>query len=647
MRYIGAKTNLLSEIENFLIPKTSTSDETLMDVFAGTNAVGRHFADRFSIISNDNLRFSYLDALSYLEGPQEINFETLKENLNADPVAFLNEFKEGAPNKESEYYHHAFSSPDGACYLTQENAKRVGLVRGKIAEWADQSLLNKYEEAYLVTALIRAVSSVSNTTGTYGAFLKHWDPRALKPLRLSPQKLISYEKAHYAHNLDVSEYIAEVSADIAYVDPPYNNRQYASNYHLIENIARNEQPDVKGVTRIFDWSALRSDFSQKRKAASAIEGLVEGLKAEHLVFSYNTEGIVPVKDLIKIIEANCLTGTVELLEIPYRKYQSKIPSNSKDLKEVLIYGRLGKRPRRERPAETVHRSSLSQYKHDQELVKSPVNYVGGKYRLLPQILPLFPKNIGTFVDLFSGGANVGINVNANQHWFNDMNFRVNEMFRTFQKSDTGDLVNRIENIIDEWGLSKENEKSFLQFRAHYNRDPEPLALYVLAAYSYNYQFRFNSRHEFNNPFGRNRSHFSSRMKGNLVKFCERLHSLDAKFLDGYFDDLDTSSLGPQDFVYADPPYILSTGSYNDGSRGFKNWTELEEAKLYKLLEELSERNIRWALSNVLEHKGVRHRQLEDFIESNNLNVHFLEYNYSNSSYNTVRKPSLEVLITNY
>src|SRR5699024_458178 len=150
-----------------------------------------------------------------------------------------------------------------------------------------------------------------------------------------------------------------------------------------------------------------------------------------------------------------------------------------------------------------------------------------------------------------------------------------------------------------------------------------------------------------NPFGRNRSHFSSRMKGNLVTFCERLHSLDATFLDGYFDDLDTSALRPQDFVYADPPYILSTGSYNDGSRGFKNWTESEESKLYKVLEGLSERNIPWALSNVLEHKGVRHRQLEDFIESNNLNVHFLEYKYSNSSYNTVRKPSSEVLITNY
>ncbi|WP_206122296.1 DNA adenine methylase, partial [Mammaliicoccus vitulinus] len=117
------------------------------------------------------------------------------------------------------------------------------------------------------------------------------------------------------------------------------------------------------------------------------------------------------------------------------------------------------------------------------MLKSPLNYVGGKYKLLPQIIPLFPNEIDLFVDLFSGGANVGINVEAKKYWFNDMNYKINEMFRFFSTQDPDELIYNIDEIITNWNLSKTNQEAFLAFRNYYNSNPSPINLYVLVAYS--------------------------------------------------------------------------------------------------------------------------------------------------------------------
>src|SRR5699024_5411841 len=137
--------------------------------------------------------------------------------------------------------------------------------------------------------------------------------------------------------------------------------------------------------------------------------------------------------------------------------------------------------------------------------KSPLNYIGGKYRLLKQILPLFPDEINTFVDLFSGGANVGINVNAKKHIFNDMNYKINELFRYFAQQEPNDLVEKIKNRIEHFQLSKTNEKAYLDFRKMYNSNPNPLDLYILVSFSYNYQFRFINTYQFIIPIDHIRS----------------------------------------------------------------------------------------------------------------------------------------------
>ena len=282
-----------------------------------------------------------------------------------------------------------------------------------------------------------------------------------------------------------------------------------------------------------------------------------------------------------------------------------------------------------------------------KFIKSPFNYIGGKYRLLDQLVPLFPSDIETFVDIFSGGCNVGINVLAKKHLFNDMNTKLNEFFSFLQHKNPDDVIKSINSRIASYQLSKTNLEGFLQFRSDYNANPNPLDLYILVSFSYNYQLRFNNNLEFNNPFGKNRSHFSNNMEKNLHAFMTKLNELNAEFSTFFFEDFNYSQLSNKDFVYFDPPYLITTGNYNDGNRGFKNWDETEEFKLYALMDRLTHLGIRWALSNVLTHKGCEHAHLIKHVQLRGYQMNPLDFNYDNASYNSKKKGSHEVLITNY
>lgn len=281
---------------------------------------------------------------------------------------------------------------------------------------------------------------------------------------------------------------------------------------------------------------------------------------------------------------------------------------------------------------------------------SPMNYIGGKYKLLPQLLSLFPNNTNILVDLFCGGANVGINVPAKKVVFNDNLLYLIELYSTFCNQTTEEIINHIENRIAEYQLSLTNENGYKALRQLYNKQRNPLDLFVLVAYSFNHQIRFNNSHEFNNPFGRERSSFNPRMKSNLIAFVNRLQSKNASFTCLNFDDFDFSELTENDFVYADPPYLITTGTYNDGKRGFTGWNETQEQKLLDILSDIDKRGIKFALSNVLEHKGKSNDILHNWVNDNHYFVHHLTKNYSNSNYHTINRDKTatdEVLITNY
>jgi len=287
----------------------------------------------------------------------------------------------------------------------------------------------------------------------------------------------------------------------------------------------------------------------------------------------------------------------------------------------------------------------------QQRHKSPLNYIGGKYKLLPQILPLFPTKINNFVDLFCGGCNVGINVNANKFYFNDNLTYLIEMYKTFQMKSLDETLWHIEKRIDEFDLSLTNEDGYKKLREKYNTHKNPLDLFVLIAYSFNHQIRFNNSHGFNNPFGRERSSFNPTMRQNLENFIIEIKENDVNFSNLDFEDFDFDSFGDNDFVYADPPYLITCGTYNDGKRGFKGWSEKEERLLLEKLDDLDNRGIKFALSNVLKHKGKENEILNNWIDQNSkYKVNYLNFDYSNSNYQTIirhRSSTVEILVTNY
>ncbi len=277
-------------------------------------------------------------------------------------------------------------------------------------------------------------------------------------------------------------------------------------------------------------------------------------------------------------------------------------------------------------------------------LKSPLNYIGNKYKLLPQILPLFPKDINLFVDMFCGGLDVTINTTAKNKIANDINYFVIDIMKLFQDENIESLLKKIDKIILENNLSKDNKESYYKFRDKYNKDKDPLSLYVLVCYSFNYQFRFNSNLDYNNPAGTNRSSFNNNMRERLITFSAKLKGIELLSKD--FKDLNFSTLTKNDFVYADPPYRVSIGSYNDGKRGFEGWSLEDDLILFSMLDSLNERGIKFAMSNVFKNNGSENKELTNW--SKKYNIHYLDKCYSNSNYQRKRgEKTIEVLITNY
>lgn len=284
-----------------------------------------------------------------------------------------------------------------------------------------------------------------------------------------------------------------------------------------------------------------------------------------------------------------------------------------------------------------------------------MNYTGGKYKLLPQILPLFPTEINTFVDLFTGGGNIAVNVNANKIIANDNEKHVIDIYKAFQNGydNVDNLIHTIELIIETYGLNIEDAEPFNKLREDYNtyklrnRVHYPfdlnILLYVLICYSFNHQFRFNSKGEFNMPFGKNRSQWNDNMKKNLINFHKSIIDKNIIFTNKDFRELKIDKLSCNDFVYCDPPYLITCATYNEKD----GWNEQCETDLLSLLDSLNSKSVKFALSNVLFSKGKTNDLLIEW--SKKYNVHHLDYTYQNCNYHTKDKSSKpdEVLITNF
>ena len=277
--------------------------------------------------------------------------------------------------------------------------------------------------------------------------------------------------------------------------------------------------------------------------------------------------------------------------------------------------------------------------------KSPLNYVGGKYKLLKQIIPLLPDDIDTFVDLFTGGCNVGINIEAKNIICNDVEQVVIDLFNSWKELDSSEALTILESTISKYQLSKTNEEGFKRIRQDYNEGDKSWDMfYAMIAHAFNNQIRFNKNGDYNMPFGRNRSSFNPSMKKNFIEFIDKLNEMNIEFISMDFSKVDLSMLTVNDIVYCDPPYLITCASYNEKG----GWNETKELELLSLLDELNERGIKFALSNVLENKGKSNDILKEW--SKKYNVYHLNNSYGNCNYHAKDKSSNttdEVLITNY
>lgn len=301
---------------------------------------------------------------------------------------------------------------------------------------------------------------------------------------------------------------------------------------------------------------------------------------------------------------------------------------------------------------------------DFNYIQSPLNYTGSKFKLLPQILPLFPKNINTFVDLFCGGCNVGINIDCKSIIYNDSNKPLIELYNTFKSLDKSVIFDWIYKIINKYqlsltyehgyeyygcvsskGLSSYNKEKFFKLRADFNEKKQKrnydyyyyVMLYVIIVYAFNNQIRFNSNGEFNLPVGKR--DFNKKMQQKLSDFIDRIKEQNCKFTCLDFREFNIEALENNDFVYVDPPYLNAIATYNEQN----NWTEEYERLLLSMLDELNEKGIKFALSNNLKYGNSL---LVDWM--NNYNVHYLKANYNNCNYHKIDKSiDKEILVTNY
>lgn len=284
-----------------------------------------------------------------------------------------------------------------------------------------------------------------------------------------------------------------------------------------------------------------------------------------------------------------------------------------------------------------------------EYYKNPFNYTGAKYKLLPQILPFFPTQIDSFVDLFGGSAEVSLNVNAKRVIYNDKCEPLVNILRNLD----GNFVEEVENTISKFNLGKTNKEEFLACRKYFNDNREKLSdreravlLYCLLTHAFNYQIAFNSKGEYNMPSGYNRSWFSPQLKSKLEKYIKRIKEIDIKFKSEDITEFSYTFFNRNIFFYIDPPYLITTGAYERDY--FCKWSEEYEKYLLRTLSNLDDKGYKFALSNVLSHKGKVNKILAEW--SKNYNVHHLNIDYKNCNYQTnarENKESDEVLITNY
>ncbi len=331
MRFIGGKSLMLGQIEQVIQDNINEEITVIGDLFSGSGVVAQYFKKRGKkVICNDMMYMSYV----LVRGMTELNSMPTFDSLgDLNVFEYLNSLTE--PLNPTNAFISLNYAPNKNCdrmYFQPENAKKIDAIRQQIESWYTDAKLLESEYFYLLACLISAVPYVANIAGVYAAYLKHWDKRTYNKLNIVPLDVIHSEFNCESYNLDAKKLCELKSFDLAYIDTPYNQREYIPNYHILETIARYDAPDIKGVTGMRNYE--RSGFCSKATAKNAFMDLFSTLRAKYAVVSYSNEGLLSTEEMLSVFEQ---FGTVKIFEFPYRRYKSKLPRNEGGLKEQLYF----------------------------------------------------------------------------------------------------------------------------------------------------------------------------------------------------------------------------------------------------------------------------------------------------------------------
>lgn len=348
MRFIGNKENLLDRIK-FILDKNEVFGKSFFDFFSGTTSVAKYFKKLgYTVYSSDLLYFSYCLQRAYIQNNEPLYFKNLIKKINVEENLLFSDSYErifSYLNSLSPVKGFIFQNytPSGTkelskprMYFSDSNGAKIDAIRIEIENLKDKSLITENEYYFLLAALIESVPFYSNISGVYAAFNKKWDPRAIKNFEIKNiYPIISHKKcfSFYGNSLDL---IKDISVDILYLDPPYNERQYAPNYHILETIARYDNPEIKGVTGMRNYALQKSDFCNASMALSKLDYIAKEANYKFLVLSYNSEGIMSHDSIISVLGKY---GKITCNEIDYIRFKSNSNGVSKEKKYVqeLVY----------------------------------------------------------------------------------------------------------------------------------------------------------------------------------------------------------------------------------------------------------------------------------------------------------------------
>ncbi|MFW6009467.1 MAG: DNA adenine methylase [archaeon] len=647
-RYLGSKTKLIGFIKK-IVKEECDSYSSFFDIFGGTGVVAAEFNNKDTkIIINDILKSNYISYKTWFDS-SEYDLNKIKR--------LLREFNNCEPREENYMSKHY-----GGNFFTYENAVKIGFIREKIENYYTQKYINKREKYILITSLIYAFDKIANTCGHYDAYRKKLNTSKNLELFLPKIRSNKVNKNNEIYNMDANELVRCKGADVVYIDPPYNSRQYCDTYHLLENVAKWEKPKVSGkAKKMVNRSGIKSDYCTV-KAPLAFEDLIKNINAEYILVSYNNMGGKGVgrsqakisdKEIIEILK---IKGEVKIFNQDY-KYYTTGKSEIDDHKERVFLCKTNSKSR-------IFIKNIKENNY----ISSPLNYVGGKYKLLSQLFNYFPNDIDVFYDVFAGGVNVGINAHSDKVICVDKEEKIIKLYNIFKQKTSKEIENKINEVICKYnlsntyiysyeyydtnsntGLAKYNKKKFEKLREdfnNYNSDDEfyyLIMFYTLIIYSFNNQIRFNNDGDYNMTV--NKRDFNKNLRKKLRKFISKIKEKDIEFIWKDFRKINIDKISKNDFVYFDPPYYLGTASYNENG----GWLKDDEKDLYKFINNLNKNNIRFALSNVLKHKGKENKLLKNWINKNNYCINYLNFDYKNSNYQKKNKnqESIEILVTNY